>query len=275
MWRRSRFVCVIAALVAVALAAACGCGRDGDGNREAIAERRPSAAKRAAIREAQEQADAIALALSGVAGATTANRAIEPGAQERARRVVLRLSDFPDFWRASSRAERGDDELARCLGIDYSDLKPTGYAASDEFALADGTKVTSDVRTYATEAEALNALTKLWRRLRHALDSGTADDCVTPLLPKDEDFHSEIQVGWYQFDPYRPPADYFDSWRITVRVRGVSGPAKGSSATAFVDLHIQQQGNTSAAIRTQRARRPFDPGVQEDLLQAVTERMSE
>jgi hypothetical protein len=152
---------------------------------------------------------------------------------------------------------------------------PTGYAASDEFALADGTKVTSDVRTYATEAEALNALTKLWRRLRHALDSGTADDCVTPLLPKDEDFHSEIQVGWYQFDPYRPPADYFDSWRITVRVRGVSGPAKGSSATAFVDLHIQQQGNTSAAIRTQRARRPFDPGVQEDLLQAVTERMSE
>jgi hypothetical protein len=245
-----------------------------------------TAAKRAAISEAQERADAVAPALSGVAGATTANRAIEPGAQERAGRIGLRVSDFPDFWRASSRAEKGNDELRRCLGIDYSDLTLTGYVASDEFALADGTKVTSVVRTYATEAEAVKAFTRHWRRLVHALGIGSvrgrdrlwrtfADDCVRPLLPKDEDFHSDIQVGWYQFDPYRPPADYFDSWRITVRVRGVSGAAKGSSATAFVDLHIQQQGNTSAAIRTQRARRPFDPGVQEDLLQAVTERMSE
>jgi hypothetical protein len=275
----------VAAVVAVSVIAACGCDVNGDGNRENAAEQRLDAAKRAAVAEAQERADMVALALSGVAGVTSQIRVIKTVAQERAwwiaqkraERVALRLSDFPGSWRKGARASEGRRGLAKCFGIDHSGHVPVGYAESGEF-LTDGTKVTSTVWTYATEAEAEAVFDRHWRGLRKILDKQwdanyrpgrvPAADCVTSLFRKGGDYRVKAEVGWYG-NFLTPCSEGCESWRVTVRVRG-----RGSSATAFVDLHVHRHDNVVVEMRTRRARKPFDPELQDELLQVVIDRMS-
>jgi hypothetical protein len=278
----------VAAVVAVSVIAACGCDVNGDGNRENAAEQRLDAAKRAAVAEAQERADTVALALSGVAGVkqirvirTVAQERAWWIAQKRAQRIALKLSDFPGSWRKAALARPGvplaSGRLAKCFGIDHTGHVPVAYAQSGEF-LSDGTKVTSAVSAYATEAEAEAVFDRHWRGLRKILDKQwdanyrpgrvPAADCVTSLFRKGGDYRVKAEVGWYG-NFLTPCSEGCEAWRVTVRVRG-----RGSSATAFVDLHVHRHDNVIVEMKTRRARKPFDPELKNDLLQAVIDRMS-
>jgi hypothetical protein len=282
MSRKPRWI----ALLAVSVVA--GCGGNGDGNRERTAEP-PSAAKRAAIAKAQNRADAVALALSGVAGLkeipvieTVAQERAWWIAQKRAQRIALKLSDFPGSWRKAALARPGvplaSGRLAKCFGIDHTGHVPVAYAQSGEF-LSDGTKVTSAVWAYATEAEAEAVFDRHWRGLRKILDKQwdanyrpgrvPAADCVTSLFRKGGDYRVKVEVGDRSVF-LGPCAEGCAAWAVTVRVRG-----KDSSATAFVDLHVHRHDNVVVEMRTRRARKPFDQELQNDLLRAVIERMSE
>jgi hypothetical protein len=273
------------ALLAVSVVA--GCGGSGDGNHREQAAKPPSAAKQAAIAEAQKRADAVALMLSGVAGLKDM-RVIETVAQERAwwvaqkraQRVSLKLSDFPASWRKGPLPQPGvplaSVRLAKCFGIDHAGHVPVAYWQSGEF-LTDGTKVTSAVWAYATEAEAEAVFDRHWRGLRRILDKQwdanyrpgrvPAADCVTALFPDGGDYRVKVEVGDRSVF-LGPCAEGCAAWAVTVRVRG-----KGSSATAFVDLHVHRHGNVVVEMRTRRARKPFDRELQNDLLRAVIERM--
>jgi hypothetical protein len=269
---------MLGAVVALSVISACGCDFNGDGDRKNAAEQRLDAAKQAAVAAAQERADTVALALSGVAGVkqirvirTVAQERAGWIAQKRAQRIALKLSDFPGSWRKRARAIPGRRSLARCFGIDHSGHVPVGYTESGEF-VADGTKVTSAAWVYATEAEAEAVFDGHRRGMRKILDNYRpgrvpAADCVTSLFRKGGDYRVKAEVGWYGF--LMPCSEDCDAWRVTVRVRG-----RGSSATAFVDLHVLRHDAMVVEMRLRRARKPFDPELQNDLLQAAIDRMS-
>lgn len=277
------------AAVAVSVIAACGCGGSGDGDRKNAAEQRLDAAKRAAVAAAQERADTVAVALSSVAGVKD-TRVIRSVAEERASviaqkrvdRVALKLSDFPGSWRKTALTHPGvpltSGRLAKCFGIDHwgHHVPAVAYVQSGDF-LTDGTKVTSAVWAYATEAEAEAVYDRHWRGLRGILDKQwdnyrpgrvPAADCVTSLLFRKGDYRVKVEVG-DRGGFLMPCSEGCSTWRFTLRVRG-----KDSSATAFVDLYVHRHDNVVVEIRTRRARKPFDPELQDDLLQAVIDRMS-
>jgi hypothetical protein len=129
------------------------------------------------------------------------DRAIENRRSRACSGNCSQTSDSPDFWRRLHERRTAATRSRSCLGIDYSDLTPTGSCGIDE------------------------------------RDPGR----VVPVLSAPPHSRTMPSLGGLP-----------SVWR------GVSGAAKGSSATAFVDLHVQQQGQHER-IRTQRARRPSIP----------------
>lgn len=201
-----------------------------------------------------------------------AKRTITPGAQAQAKTINLRLSDFPDGWRASTRDEdtAGQSKFRKCIGADYSDITFIGDASSKDFAKSEGTEASSNVQIAETGAQAIDAT----RRLATAMGGRGTKDCVRDLFEITPGYKvGEIDVGELSFTP-AASVDDGQAWEIVIPIEITSGPTKGLSASAYIDLVQLQKGNILGNITTVDVLSPLDETLRADLVRTVGRRMS-
>lgn len=179
----------------------------------------------------------VALLLLGTSG----DGGIDDADEARAERIVLRKGDLPVGWRAQQddedepTAQFDPDDLSDCEFVgpgDYSDLEPTGSAASpsfesgDEFQFASGT-----AQVFATTTAA-----------REVFDA-FAGGCLTELLGaslEQAEPTGDSEVGPVDGEPLAAPdvGDEAEAGRVTTEIRFSEG---GSLDLIFDILMIRDR----------------------------------
>ena len=187
---------------------------------------------------------------------------MSPGeAKALSRSMLLRLSDLPAGWTSKPSSE---DET--CAGIeDLTDRYDVlANVKSDDFSTGGGKQVSASAGIFTHESDAVDAL----EYLETSIQSDRFRECLDDGIRKEGD--EDVNFGDARIRRASFPAlgDGSSAWEVVVPFE-----AKGTYATAFLDVVFIQRGNTRAMVFFANVNSSLEPAMRKSLARLVESRM--